>query len=61
MLTPGPAPRLRHASAVNLSHFLPVFAHLLTDPAGIQYSSAFQTDLQGHVGLSLRLSSPSDE
>jgi hypothetical protein len=33
----------------------------LTDPAGIQYSSAFQTDLQGHVGLSLRLSSPSDE
>lgn len=33
----------------------------LTDPAGLEYPSAFQTDLQGQLGLSLRLSSPSDE
>jgi hypothetical protein len=33
----------------------------LTDPAGMEYQSAFQTDLQGHVGLSLRLSSPREE
>jgi hypothetical protein len=33
----------------------------LTDPAGLEYPSAFQVDLQGHVGLSLRLSSFTDE
>lgn len=33
----------------------------LTDPAGMEYPSAFQMDLQGHVGLSLQLSSLSGE
>ena len=33
----------------------------LTDPDGLQYPSSFQTDLQAHVGLSLELSTPSDD
>jgi hypothetical protein len=33
----------------------------LTDPEGLEYQSAFQTDLQGHVGVSLRLSSSSSD
>lgn len=33
----------------------------LTDPDGLEYPSAFQADLQAHVGMSLRLFSSSDE
>jgi hypothetical protein len=34
----------------------PLYRLQLTDPNGLEYPSAFQTDLQGYVGFSVRLS-----